>query len=246
MGLDLSVGQLGEFQRGILASQPGWVRALPLLSRMAAKYGLFGSEKDDLGSTLAALNQTLLQAGLKQHVEPMSVPQGQRFSCRMWGYSGLHHLRRLAAYTALGRELYAPGAEIDLADAVVSEYYAATGNDDGSKLPFQHLMLHGDCEGFYVPQEFERVVLPGSACFKQVGGGIGSAHRLLSECTTLASVLELPLTLDPEAKEIWDAAREPGVGAEKWSRYGIESFTCIRLVRACEKSIETGSLLMFC
>ncbi|MGE4072324.1 MAG: hypothetical protein AB7E72_14230 [Lysobacterales bacterium] len=213
---------------------------------MAARYGLLGSEKDTWGPAIEALNQSLVAAGLKPHVEPEDVPQDQRFSCQMWGYTGLHQLRRIAAYTALNRELYAPNGELIRDDAVVGEYYAHVQNGDVSALPFQHLMLHGDGEGYYVPQDFERVVNPGPACFKQVGGGIGSSYRLLSECRLLASVLELPMTMTPESPEIWAAAREPGIGSEPWSRYGIESFSCIRLIRACEASIKTGSLVVFC
>jgi hypothetical protein len=48
------------------------------------------------------LNQFLVDSGLEHHQEPEDLPAEQVFSCQMWGYSGLHHLRRIAAHLALG------------------------------------------------------------------------------------------------------------------------------------------------
>jgi hypothetical protein len=48
------------------------------------------------------LNHFLVDSGLAHHQEPEDLPAEQVFSCQMWGYSGLHHLRRIAAHLALG------------------------------------------------------------------------------------------------------------------------------------------------
>jgi hypothetical protein len=177
--------------------------------------------------------------------EPLHLPRESRFSCEMFGYAGLHHLRRLAAYKALDVALYAPSSECPNDDPVVRRYYQLVGNGDVSDLPFQHLMLHGDAEGCYVPVEFVRVIDP-QENFALVGGGIGSSHRLLSECTLLAATIELPTSLDAEAQEVFEAADSPGEGAMKWQRFGIESFSCLRLMRGAQASIEAGAALVFC
>jgi hypothetical protein len=194
---------------------------------------------------LKALEKCLARNGVTGYTEPAELPEEAWFSCQMFGYSGLHHLRRLAAYVALKEPIYEPARELPEKDPVVERYYAAVGNGDISDLAFQHLMLHGDSEGYYIPVDFPRVIDPGEQ-FEVVGGGIGSANRLLAECKILAAVLELPESTDPEATEVWDAADSPATGPTKWQRFGIESFSCIRLIRACERAIETGAAVVFC
>ena len=78
------------------------------------------------------------------------------------------------------------------------------------------------------------------------GDMIGSSVRLLNECTRLAEWLELPLDLDPESDELWEAADTPQFNGPKWKQYGIESFSCIRLIRAAQASIESGAAIVFC
>ncbi len=157
----------------------------------------------------------------------------------MMGYSGLHYLRRLAAYIGLDRDIPGPGTRRAAEDPVLAEYY------DLLAPGFEHLLLHSDAEGFYVPQDFEDVIFPDEA-LRIPGGMIGSSPRLLDECKRLAEWLELPLNTDPESAEVWDAASEPASDGLKWKRYGAESFGCLRLIRAAEASIRTGAAIVFC
>jgi hypothetical protein len=53
--------------------------------------------------SLTRLNIALGRAGLGQHIEPETLATGTDFSRSMWGYSGLHYLRRSAAYMAKTR-----------------------------------------------------------------------------------------------------------------------------------------------
>lgn len=200
---------------------------------------------DEFIGRIKAVEACLERQGLSGYSEPPDLPEDDWFSCEMVGYSGLHHLRRLAAYVALDQPLYTPSLEAPDDDPVVERYYEAVGDGDISDLPFQHLMLHGDAEGFYVPVEFVRVIDPGEL-FDDVGGAIGSAHRLLAECKALARLLELPEDLNCESDEVWEAASAPGAGKLRWQQFGIESFSCIRLIRGCEASIKTGAALVFC
>ena len=78
------------------------------------------------------------------------------------------------------------------------------------------------------------------------GGMIGSAVALQEECTGLAKALEIPDELDPEAPEVWEVASQQGYpSASRWRMYGIETFTCLRLLRACEIALESRSAIVF-
>ena len=200
---------------------------------------------DEFIQSIKEVGACLERQGLSGYSEAPDLPEDDWFSCEMYGYSGLHHLRRLAAYVALDQRIYTPSCEAPDDDPVVERYYEAVGDGDISDLPFQHLMLHGDSEGFYVPVDFARVIDPGESS-DLVGGEIGSAHRLLAECKALARVLELPEDLNCESDEVWEAAGAPGAGQVRWQKFGIESFSCIRLIRGCEASIKTGAALVFC
>jgi hypothetical protein len=62
----------------------------------------------------------------------------------------------------------------------------------------------------------------------------------------LAALLELPLDLDPESDELFQALKSQGQGEELWQRYGIESYICLNLYLACERSLKTGAAIVFC
>ena len=199
------------------------------------------------------INAYLTQVGLSAHNEPEEC---KTFSCDMFGYSGLHYLRRIAAHLDLKGSLPAPGNEKASHDPVLQEYYRLLdGNRRGfisrlfAKAPpkrtFDHLIIHSDAEGYYLPQDFPNVLFPPKHV-EAPGGMIGSSVRLFDECSRLAIALELPLDLDIEADELWQAAESQGSGEKTWQRYGVESFTCLRLRAAAQHSMQTGAAIVFC
>lgn len=215
-------------------------------------------ENDEEGAAwfreeLAKLEQFLPTQGLKPHVEATECPV---FSAEMYGYSGLHYLRRLAAHLNIRGTLPEPGGQ-DAAKDPVLESYIGLFNAPAPSLvdrlfgkkavsrEYDHLIIHSDAEGFYLPQDFPNVLIPPES-LAIPGGMIGSSHRLLAEIESLAAALELPLTLDPEDDEVWNAADDQGEAATGWKRYGVESFTCIRLYRAAKHSIEHSAAIVFC
>jgi hypothetical protein len=157
----------------------------------------------------------------------------------MWGYSGLHYLRRIAAYLGQGKEVPGPGNKDATKDPILAQYY------DLMAPGFEHLVLHSDAEGFYVPRDFPNVLFPSDE-LKVPGCMIGSSVRLLDECKRLATWLELPLDIEPESEEVWEAADDPKSEGPKWMQFGVESFSCIRLIKAAEASIKTGGAIVFC
>jgi hypothetical protein len=197
------------------------------------------------------LNQFLRGQGLPPHHEPETV---KTFSCDMYGYSGLHYLRRIAAHLAAGRPLPAPGDSDASKDPLLAARYAEEpgGRSIFHRLfgrkrnSFEHLIQHSDAEGYYLPQDFPDVLVADPDQWKIPGALIGSSPRLLAECEALAGVLELPLHLNPDAEEVGLAPESQGKSEIKWKRYGVESFTCLRLHAAAKHSIATGAAVVFC
>lgn len=77
------------------------------------------------------------------------------------------------------------------------------------------------------------------------GDSIGSAVALLEECATLARLLGIPPGLDAESLEVDEAADSQGEGSERWQRYGVETLTCLRLMKGCRLSLASGCALVF-
>jgi hypothetical protein len=112
---------------------------------------------------------------------------------------------------------------------------------------FQHLTMHSDCEGFYLPRDFADVILDTADPQREgLGYMVGSSVRLLAECRELAEAIDLPPDIDPQADILWDHFEAPAADGPLWHRYGVEAFCLARLIRGSERSIETGGALVFC
>lgn len=210
---------------------------------------------------LETVNAFLACMGLPAHVESRNCPV---FSADMFSYSGLHYLRRIAAHLDLRGTLPPPGDGNSADDPTLKEYYRLFDDGGASKVSFagnlqlmfarrppprirnyDHLIIHSDAEGFYLPQDFASVLTPPESA-EILGGMIGSSVRLLAETASLAKILELPLDMDPEAEELWQAADTQGEGDLLWQRYGIESYVCLRLHHAARHSITHSAAIVFC
>jgi hypothetical protein len=219
---------------------------------------------DDLIRQFQLVNEALIDNDHAEFIEPENVPPAKRCSFEMHGYSGLHYLRRIAAHLDLRGELPPPGTEASAEDPMLERYFTVAKHANApkpgfaarmltnqeppasanQKLTFNHLILHSDAEGYYVPVEFEKVLYPSKDDI--AGAMVGSSQRLLEECRRLAQALEIPADMDPDSDELWNAADAEGKGETVWQRYGIESFTCARLLRAAEMSIAANSAIVFC
>lgn len=189
------------------------------------------------------LNRYLAAVGLPPHVEPEDCKD---WSSDMYGYSGLHYLRRLAAHVHYTGKLPDPGDDNAVRDPVLERYYTDFSHSDPSRAfgAFDHLIIHSDAEGYYLPQDFARVLIPGDD-YPISGGLVGSSPRLLEEVRSLAAMLGLPLDLDPEDDRVYEAAESQGSGTTLWECYGRESYSCLRLYHAAEHSIATGAAIVF-
>jgi hypothetical protein len=216
--------------------------------------GAVADFREDVESVRTALTQSRLPAWDEPEI---GAEEGADFA--LFGYSGVHSLRRLAAHLEVRGVLPPPDEDDDDAvnDPVLQEVYdrgpnhwieptpggqpIVHGRPDAADNTFDHLIHHSDAEGCYVPIDFAPVVIDQRA----YGGYIGSAHRLLDECLRLAVALSLPQELDPDSDEVWDAADGTLEGAQGWQRYGIESYTCLRLIDAARRAIATGAAVFF-
>jgi hypothetical protein len=201
---------------------------------------------DDMRDDFGHANALLAEHGLPTFDEPETAPW-EPLSFDMYGYSGLHYLRRIAAHLAAGRSLPPPGDDEASADPVQEAYYDAVAGKRRlfRKSPqfdrrFDHLLVHSDAEGFYVPVEFGDVLFGDDV----PGTMLGSSHALARECEELAQALGVPADLDPESEELWNASEEQGEG-DGWRRYGVESFTCVRLLAAARASVRRGAAVVY-
>ncbi|MFR9780719.1 hypothetical protein ACL02O_32325, partial [Micromonospora sp. MS34] len=156
--------------------------------------------------------------------------------------TGLHTVRRLAVHLAANGRLPEPLAEAHRAsdDALLGNVYAALPSDPPG--PFDHLIYHSDCEGYYVPVDSEHVIVDEKA----PGGYLGSSVRLLEETRRIARTLGLPEDLNPDSEEVFETADSDEPATEGWQRHGVEAYVCLQLLRASELSIATGSAIAFC
>jgi hypothetical protein len=208
---------------------------------------------------LRDLNLVLSEAGEAPHCEPEEILGGSK-SWESYGYSGLHHVRRLAGWLAIKRQLPPPCVyEKATDDPVLIKFYRQHdeylryGSKEGilgffkrRKPPFSHLMLHSDAEGFYLPRALSEVLFDQHSPQRDgIGGMVGSAQELLTECRELAAALSIPVGTDPEAEEIYENVEGPPTDGEPWQRLPIETFVVTRLIAACERSLETGAAIVF-
>lgn len=188
------------------------------------------------------INKFLTANGIPAYTEPIEIGE-EVLSFEMWGYSGLHYLRRFAAILAATGEMPTPGNDDAADDPILQKYYA---NNGSTSEKYKHLIIHSDAEGYYLPIDFSDVLFPSDEWEIDGDGMIGSSYRLLEECEELAKYLELPTDIDPESDDVWDSADAQGEGDLIWKRYGVESFVCLRLLLAAKFSIRTGSAIVFC
>jgi hypothetical protein len=222
-----------------------------------------GNDLAELKRPFDLLNEVLVEAGMAPHHEPLDMLEDQIFEAQMWGYGGLHAIRRLAAYHVLKRRL-PPQLEDDAdasEDPVLAKLYREHERRHGNgrkgwlakwlspsrpKPRFQHLLWHSDCEGFYLPRAFPDVIIDEATPQREgLGTMVGSAASLLEECQILAGLIDLPATIDPEDDQLWEAAESPSTDGPLWTRYGVEAFGLARLIQGCELALKHNAVLMF-
>jgi hypothetical protein len=229
MGLALEVGILADLKR---ADPEGFQYHADAMSR---------------------LNEFFAASGLPEHVEPTEC---EPWSGEMLGYSGLHDLRRIAAYLDCGAPLPSPSSGEAADDPMIDAYFASvTARRPGllSRLfrsprefrrEFDHLIFHSDAQGYYLPIDFATVQFPHEE-LEIPGAMVGSVPRLTSELLRIARALGIPETLTTDTELLWEIADAPPKVGPKWQQYGRETFGCVTLLEGCRKSLELSAALVF-
>lgn len=201
---------------------------------------------EQLAAEFAEINVLLEKRGLAPHHEPDAC---EVWSVDMPSFSSLHYLRRLAANVHLQDELPTPGDETNLDDdGPTDRYYELAGAGGGflsnllgikapSDRPFDHLIVHRDNDGFYLPIDFKEPIPHESRASGP--GWVGSSIALDRECEELFEALALPPDID------LDGVVQTGEEREVWQRYATESFCVVALREACRRAARTGAALVF-
>ena len=190
-----------------------------------------------LSRDLEQLNAALLEQGLPSHSEPRDLaPFTDRSKIIGYPYSFLHRLRRVYAHVI--RE---PGWEATPA----AEDYSAEADTlvADESLEFRsHLLVHSDCDGFYVPIDFEEPIF---ADDKMRGGGIiGSSQRLFNELVLIAPSLGIRLESDHSLSDAEAQRISELIEAEV--PLSVELIVWFTFYEAARLSIELKSVICFC
>ncbi len=195
---------------------------------------------DRLTDQLRALNELLVQEGLPPHEEPR-VAGSAVDRARILGvpYSFVHSLRR--AY-ALAREYpeqpLTPVAEGERAsDDPVIDLVGSTFDS--------HLVCHSDCEGLYVPVEFDEVLFVGDGV-DIAGGMVGSSVALMRELAYVAPYLGIGL-VDGELSDAELARIRAVLDSNNDAEHPFyrELTTWLLFFEAARVSIENGTVIEF-
>ena len=226
---------------------------------LAAEIGADSIRADVIGDDFERLNMALEAVGLPPHMDPESLDSAASLVWELPDHSHLHLLRRIAARAALGAGLPEPLADAGLADEdeVVDLYYDRGGTPIAPgflgfvasffwrrRAVYQHLMFHGDTAGFYLPRDFENVIITEDR--QDVPGGIvGSAPRLLEECRDLAERLDLPPDFElADLDRPW-TSEEGEEEPPAWPAHR-EAAGCLVVLRsACRQAALTGAAVYF-
>jgi hypothetical protein len=194
---------------------------------------------DRVRADFEAINRTLRQLGLPPHHEPEDVPD---FSFDLGLPNCLHGLRRLAAYSDRDGGLPPERASMPWNDPLLEAYRSCARDEPGR---FEHLIMHSDCGGYYLPLDFPRVIYDADGLPAHCRM-IGSVRRLLAECEEIAAALRLPRRKRPQAiLDHCDRIGWPAGSGAPWERFGAEAYACAQLIRAARRSIELCSAIWF-
>jgi hypothetical protein len=210
-------------------------------------------ENDPEGTELVRADSEVIIAilreyGLPNHEEPTSLPRLlDRSGVTGFPYSFLHYLRRFYARWVskteqpFVRRLYSKwipqSAQIP---PPVGEDEDPSRDPVLRKIasPRHHVLWHSECEGYYVPIDFPRVMEDP----RIDGAGLGSSVRLLDELNLIAAPLGIMLhdrqLSDADASALADEYESGGP-------YRIERLVWLTLYEAARLRIEHRAAIYF-
>jgi hypothetical protein len=215
---------------------------------LSIDYGYLASRCEDPDGVdrfrrdLGEVNAVLRANGLPEHVEPAWLPPHE-YRCALGSiaWSWLHCLRRLHAL------VLQKGAEPDWRPDPVGEGYPDPHNLDPfidaelSRYMRSHLIVHSDCDGWYVPVDVPHV-LYADRNVSLPGGILGSSHRLLAELRAIAPWLGVALGPVGELDDAGAARLNETSETDLWYR---ERMAWIHAYEATRLSVELRTAIVF-
>jgi len=210
---------------------------------LAIEVGMYASllkhapeEAKWLTKTYSMLQQVLKENRLEGYSEPKSINGlNGRTLCSSFPYSYLHYLRRFYAH-CVANSNWEPTPVVDGVDPTKDPVV-----NDESMMLSSHLLCHSDCEGFYLPVEFNEILIDEKN--RIPGGLLGSSYKLLEELVSIAAKLGIELDngvmSDEEAVRV-NKLSESGQGFHR------ELVVWIALFEAARLSIEYKTSVTFC
>ncbi len=142
-----------------------------------------------LHETFSRVNEVLRENELPSHQEPEQLPPMQsRANVSSYPYSYLHYLRRFYAYVVNDPDWIAVPISNDKSptdDPVL---------DEEMYMMSSHLLCHSDAEGFYLPIEFDAIIIDAQDQGRIPGGILGSTYCLMNELIQVAPKLDIRLS----------------------------------------------------
>lgn len=196
-----------------------------------------GDVTERIERDLEYINTVLVERGMPTHEEPRSFdePLKMRASLMSFPYSWLHYLRRFAAHVMRDPKWVPypiePG-EDPAEDPVLHQMYRNLSS---------HLLCHSDSEGYYLPIDFEDLILDPEHDIR--GGVVGSSHRLREELLSIVDPLEIEVddegNISDEVAEYLAMQRPTGVP------FAVERLVWLALFEAARLSIERNTAIVF-
>ncbi|MFC3435694.1 hypothetical protein [Nocardia seriolae] len=191
-----------------------------------------------INEELRVINDLLAAEGLPPHREPTTRGLvSERPVVQSIPYGFLHYLRR-----AYARAVENPGEPLTpVADGDNPACDPAV--EHLAYLFESHLLCHSDCEGYYVPVDFENIPFAESE-HAVAGGLVGSSFALLRELVYVAPYLGIEL----DGGELSDAELErtiSDVDAEDVNPFYRERETWLLLFETARVSIANKTLITF-
>ncbi|MCU1648361.1 MAG: hypothetical protein JWN03_8636 [Nocardia sp.] len=192
---------------------------------------------DYLRDQFRAINELLAGEGLPAHAEATARGTASERS-RLGGvpYSFVHYLRR-----AYARARQKP----DEALTPVAEDENPADDPAVDQLTYMfesQLLCHSDCEGYYVPVDFEEVLFPDDDSGLP-GGMVGSSNALLRELVYVAPYLGITLVDGQLTDAEIDRLSE---GFDDDAALYREKETWLLFYEAARVSVENRTIITFC
>lgn len=191
---------------------------------------------DQIRRELNFINDALRQRGLETHQEPESFASSPtlRATVTSFPYSWLHNLRRFAAHVMRDPKWIPyplePG-EDPAEDPVLHQMYHRLES---------HLLCHSDREGYYLPIDFDELLLDPDHGIR--GGVLGSSYRLRDELTSIAGALEIEMEGNSLSDEVAGALSKQRPTEVP---FAVERLVWLALFEAARESIEKQTAIVF-